>query len=174
MPSGLARLYSDARAIVRTGPTPALVRRLTGDWSTVPRADTPRLMVPVVTRAIRAVRGAKRPAVARQAAVDLSLRALDLQLRYRDPTAVDLERVSVWCDQLQLDAQRHDRPGLGSDVFTFYYLRDRVQASLRAGTASVYNHELGVLQEAAIDHDVPRAALTAHKLQLAINAAVTP
>jgi hypothetical protein len=172
MPSGLATLYADARNIVRTGPTPARAKRLTVDWSAVPRDDTPRLMVPVVIRAIRAVRDAPDLTVARQAAVDLSLRTLDLQLRYRNPTEVELERVSVWCDQLQLDAQRHDLAGIGSDVFTLYYMRDRVESSLSAGTASDYNHELGVLQEAAIDRDIPRAADAAHRLQLAIEAAV--
>ena len=80
-------------------------------------------------------------------AIDLALRALDLQLRYRDPTAVDLERVSLWCDQLQLDAQHRNGASISSDVFTLYYLRDRVQASLNAETVSDYNHELGVLQE---------------------------
>lgn len=108
-------------------------------------------MIPVVGRAIRAVRDAQRPAAARQTAVDLSLRALDLQLRYRDPTAVDLRRVSTWCDQPQLDAQRHDLEGISSDVFTLYYLRDRVHASLSAETASDYYHDLGVLQEAVVD-----------------------
>lgn len=174
IPSGLARLYADARNIVRTGRSPRLVRRLTADWSAVPRDDTPRLMVPVVTRAIRAVRGASNPNAARMAAVDLSLRALDLQLRYRDPTAVDLQRVSMWCDQLHLDALRHDLAGIGSDVFTLYYLRDRVRASLSVSTASDYNHELAALQDAAVDHDIPRAARAAHKLRMAINAAATP
>jgi putative flippase GtrA len=37
-----------------------------------------------------------------------------------------------------------------------YYLRDRVQASITAGTVSSYNHELGVLQDAVLDHDIPR------------------
>jgi hypothetical protein len=118
MPSGLARLYADARKLVRTGPSPARVRRLTADWSAVPRDDTPGLMAPVVTRVIWAVRGAPHLRVARQHAVNPSLRALDLQLPYRDPTtAVDLERVSLWCDQLQLDAQRHHLAGAASDVF---------------------------------------------------------
>lgn len=56
-------------------------------------------------------------------------------------------------------------------VFMLDYLRDRVQASLSARTASDFNHELGVLQQAAIDHDTPREA---HRLQLAINATVIP
>lgn len=36
MPTGLTRLYADARNIVHTGPSPALVRRLSGDWAAVP------------------------------------------------------------------------------------------------------------------------------------------
>jgi len=169
MPPGLSRLYVDAANIVRSGPTAGAVGRLAADWSGVPRRDTPRLMIPVVTRAIAAVRGAREPSVARQAAVDLVLRALDLQLRYRDPVAVDRDRVSVWCDQLLLDAQRHNAADVASDIFTLYYLRDRVQESLSATTLSAYNHQIGVLQEAALEHDLPRARRAAVRLRTALH-----
>ncbi len=172
LPRGLAKLYADARAVVRPGVDPAIVRRLAADWSAVPRNDTPRRMGPVVSRAVRAVRSAPDPISAGQAAVDLALRTLDLQLRYRDPTEVDLERVSLWCDQLQLDARRRDLAGISSDVFTLYYLRDRVRASLSAETYSAYNHELGVLEEAAVEHDVRRATRAARSLQGAISEAL--
>jgi hypothetical protein len=76
-------------------------------------------------------------------------------LRRRDPTEVDLERVSVWCDQLQLDAQRHDLAGIGSDAFTLYCLRRPHRTIPQRRTASDDNHELGVLHEAAIDRDLP-------------------
>lgn len=171
LPTGLQRLYDDARTVVRGGPGPAVVRRLAEDWSGVPRRDTPRLMVPVVDRAIRHVGSAADPAVARQAAVDLALRALDLQLRYRTPVVVDLDRVVLWCDQLHLDAQRHDLADIGSDVFTLYYLRQRVRASLGADTLADYDHQLGVLQEAAVGHDVRRADRAAHLLQVAVSGA---
>jgi len=169
MPPGLRRLYVDARSIVRSGPIAGAAARLAADWSHVPRRDTPRLMVPVVTRAVAAVHEAREPSAARQAAVDLALRALDLQLRYRDPVAVDRDRVSLWCDQLLLDARRHDAADVGSDIFTLYYLRDRVQESLSATTLSVYNHQIGVLQEAALERDLPRATRAAIRLRTAIH-----
>ena len=169
MPSGLRRLYVDARSIVRSGPVMGSVARLAADWSDVPRRDTPRLMVPVVTRAVVHVREAGAPAAARQAAVDLVLRALDLQLRYRDPVAVDRDRVSVWCDQLLLDARRHDAADVDSDIFTLYYLRDRVQGSLSAATLSAYNHQIGILQEAALERDLPRATRAAVQLRTALH-----
>jgi hypothetical protein len=173
MPRGLAALYGDARTILRRGPGRALSDRLSADWSAVPSGSTPRLMGPVVTRAIRAVQSATSPPASRQRAVDLALRALDLQLRYRDPSVVDLERVSLWCDQLQLDARRRDPAAINSDVFTLFYLRDRVQATLDAATLSTYNRELGVLQEAAVDHDVAGARAAARRLRVAIDAALT-
>ena len=169
MPPGLRRLYVDARRIVRSGPTAGAVARLAADWSRVPRRDTPRLMIPVVTRAVAAVRGAREPSAAQQAAVDLVLRALDLQLRYRDPVAVDRDRVSLWCDQLLLDARRHDAADVGSDIFTLYYLRDRVQESLSATTLSAYNHQLGVLQEATLEGDLHRATRAAVRLRQALH-----
>jgi hypothetical protein len=168
MPSGLRHLYADARSVVRGGPAPGVVDRLAADWSAVPRRDTPRLMVPVVSRAVAAVRGADDRSGAQQAAVDLVLRTLDLQLRYRDPGEVNKDRVSLWCDQLVLDARAHDAAGVGSDIFTLYYLRDRVQRSLSAATLSVYNHEIGILQEVALDHDLSRATTAAHRLQAAL------
>lgn len=167
VPRGLESLYADARDVLRSGPDPTLVRQLAADWSTVPRNDTPRLMIPVVTRAVGAVRRAPDPTAARQAAMDVALRALDLELRYRDPVDVDRARVSLWCDQLLLDAERHDFAAVGSDVFTLYYLRDRVQASLSAGAASDYNHQLGVLEQAAVDHDLASATRAARLLRSA-------
>lgn len=168
MPRGLESLYADARDILRSGPDPAVVRQLAADWSEVPRNDAPRLMVPVVTRAVGAVRRAPDPTTARQDAMDVALRALDLELRYRDPVGVDRERVSLWCDQLLLDAERHDVAAVSSDVFTLYYLRDRVQASLTAGAVSDYNHQLGVLEQAAVDHDLASATRAARRLRTAM------
>jgi hypothetical protein len=169
LPPALRRLYVDARSIVRSGPTAAKVARLAADWSGVPRRDTPRLMIPVVTRAVAAVHGARKPSVARQAAVDLSLRALDLQLRYRDPVAVDRDRVSLWCEQLLLDARRHAAMDVDNDIFTLYYLRDRVQESLSATALSAYNHQIGVLQETALERDLPRARRAALRLRTALH-----
>jgi hypothetical protein len=168
MPFGLGRLYADARSIVRSGPVPATVARLAADWSGVPEKETPRLMIPVVARAIATVREARTSTAARQAAVDLVLRTLDLQLRYRDSVEVDRDRVSLWCDELLLDARRHDAAGVDSDVFTLYYLRDRVQESLSAAALSAYNHELGVLEEAALEDDLARAARAAVRLRTAV------
>jgi hypothetical protein len=168
LPPGLRNLYADARTIIRSGRGATVVARLAEDWSDVPRGDTPRLMVPVVTRAVAAVRTARTPAAARQAAVDLALRALDLQLRYRDPVAVDRDRVSLWCDQLLLDARRHDAADVSGDVFALYYLRDRVQASLSATTLSAYNREIGILQEAALARDLHRAMRAAVRLRTAV------
>ena len=170
MPPGLRRLYVDARTIVRSGPDAGAVARLAADWSDVPRADTPRLMVPVMTRAVAAALEARDPSAVRQVAVDVALRALDLQLRYRDPVAVNRDRVSLWCDQLLLDARRHDVADVSSDIFTLYYLRDRVQESLSAATLSAYNHQIGMLQEAALARDLPGATRAAIRLRTAIHA----
>jgi hypothetical protein len=167
MPAGLEHLYADARSVVETG-SAAAVGRLSADWSGVPRDDTPRLMIPVVSSALHGVEHASSTAAARQAAVDLALRALDLQLRYRDPVDVNRDRVVIWCDQLLLDAARHDVGAVGSDIFTIYYLRDRVQADVPTGVATAYNHLLGALEEASLTHDLPGAARAASKLRTVI------
>ena len=43
---------------------------------------------------------ARDPARARQAALRAEQAALDLQLRHRPPTRVDLERLGLWARQL--------------------------------------------------------------------------
>ena len=173
LPAGLGRLYADARNIVRTGPDPAAAKRLTADWSTVPRDDTPRLMVPVVTRAIRAVSGAPHPTVARQerhrpsAAGPGPPTALPRPNRGGPGTGVPLVRPAT---AGRTTSQRRE------------HQQRRVHALLparpRPGITQRRNG-LGLQPRArrtpgvAIDHDSPRAARAAHRLQIAIDAALT-
>ncbi len=128
----------------------------------------PAPMAPVVTRAIRNVRSARDPGTARRAAMDLALRVLDLQLRYRDPAEVNRARVALWCDLLIADARANRKRDVNGDVFTLFYLRDRVQHALPEAAATAYNHWLGVLQISAADADLQRARRAAVRLRDAL------
>ena len=111
---------------------------------------------------LRTVRGPS------QAAVDLVLRTLDLQLRYRDPGEVNKDRVSLWCDQLVLDARAHDAAASAATSSRSTTCVTACRRSLSAATLSVYNHEIGILQEVALDHDLSRTTTAAHRLQAAL------
>ena len=167
-PSGLRRMFALAQAILRIGRTSGSADHLARWWATVPRTEVPRLMGPVVARAIRSVRSARDPGTARLAAMDLALRILDLQLRYRDSTEVNRARVGLWCDLLVADARATRRADVGGDVFTLFYLRDRVQRALPPAAATAYNHWLGVLQVSAPEGDLQRARRAAERLRDAV------
>ena len=102
--------------------------------------------------------------------MDLALLVLDLQLRYRDPVEVNRARVGLWCDRLVADARADRGKDVNSDVFTLFYLRDRVQRELPPAAATAYNHWLGVLQVAAPEGDLRRARQAAERLRDALAA----
>ena len=168
-PAGLRRMFTLAEGILRTGRTSGSADRVAGLWATVPRTEVPRLMGPVVARAIRNVRSARDTHASRRAAMDLALRVLDLQVRYRDPAEVNQDRAGLWCDLLVADARASRTGDVNSDVFTLFYLRDRVQHALSETAATAYNHWLGVLQVSAADADLQRARRAAIRLRDALD-----
>jgi hypothetical protein len=164
LPPALRRLEAGAVRILREGARPADPARLQRLRRDVPDDAVPRLMSPVLDRAVAGVGQAGATLQERQAAMDLGLRVLDLELRYREVAAVDRDRVGLWCDQLALDADRRDPADVSGDVFTLGYLRDRVQAGLSPTAASAYDHALGAMQEAVLDGDLAGATDAAARL----------
>ena len=167
-PAGLRRMFAVAEGVLRSRRTSGAADRLARSWASVPRSEVPRLMGPVVARAIRNVRSAGDPGSERRAAMDLALRVLDLRLRYRDPVDVNRARVGLWCDLLIADARAGREEDVNGDVFTLFYLRDRVQHALPVAAATAYNHWLGVLQVSAADADLQRARSAAERLGKAL------
>ena len=163
-PAGLRRMFAVAEGVLRSRRTSGAADSLARSWASVPRSEVPRLMGPVVARAIRNVRSAADPGSERRAAMDLALRVLDLRLRYRDPVDVNRARVGLWCDLLIADARAGREEDVNGDVFTLFYLRDRVQHALPRAAATAYNHWLGVLQVSAADADLQRARHAAERL----------
>jgi len=163
-PAGLRRMFAVAEGVLRSRRTSGAADNLARSWASVPRSEVPRLMGPVVARAIRNVRSAGDPGSERRAAMDLALRVLDLRLRYRDPADVNRARVGLWCDLLIADARAGREEDVNGDVFTLFYLRDRVQDALPRAAATAYNHWLGLLQVSAADADLQRARHAAERL----------
>jgi hypothetical protein len=98
---------------------------------------------------------------ARQAAIDVARWSLDLQLRYRPPAEVDLARFGLWAAQLHVDAAAHDAAAVNGDIFTLFYIRDRILESLTPADATKVNGLIGTLQVAGVDKDLAAAAKAA-------------
>jgi hypothetical protein len=90
---------------------------------------------------------------ARQAALDSAQWSLDLQLLHRPVARVDTARFGLWSEQLALDLDRGDLDSVSGDVFTLFYLRDRIRHSLPEEKAASMNEAIGILQEAVVERD---------------------
>jgi hypothetical protein len=102
---------------------------------------------------------------ARQASIDAEQRIVDLELRYRSPLETDLARFGLWTTQLLVDADAHDAAAVNGDVFTLFYMRDRIIGALTPAQLTDVNTLIDRLQVAGADQDVVRAAAAATKLR---------
>jgi hypothetical protein len=134
LPAGLASLAGGAAAVfdaagagrwpavtVRVGAMDAALKRLAG-------GEVPELLAEQLTTSMGALTKAaagRDPAQVRQAALRVEQAALDLQLRWRAPAEVDVERLSLWARQLLLDAAAKDRGAVAGDAATLRVIWDR-------------------------------------------------
>lgn len=102
---------------------------------------------------------------ARQAAINVAQSILDLQLRYRPVTEVDIGRFDLWLAQLQIDAAAEDADGVNGDLLTLDYVRDRILQALDVSTVAELNLALEVLQASVSDGDFATATEIAQGLR---------
>ena len=146
------------------------VGRMKTAWDAYGATDVPTLIRPMMTRVLgvldRAVR-ARDIARARQAAIDVAQSTLDLELRYRPASEVNLARFDLWAAQLLVDAAARDGAAVRGDAFTLGYIRDRILHALNPDAFTAVNIQLGRLQIASVDGALARAARAARKLRAA-------
>jgi hypothetical protein len=99
-----------------------------------------------------------------QAAIDTAEWTLDLQLRYRLPAEIDLARFGLWAAQLELGAAAGNAAAVKGDVFTLYYIRDRILQALTPADLTAVNSEIGNLQVAGVEGDLRKSAEAALRL----------
>ena len=156
---------------VRSGDWPAAsstLRRMKAAWDTYGAGDVPKLIRPKMTHALRALDRAVRArdtTRARQAAIDVAQSTLDLELRYRPASEVNLARFGLWAAQVLVDAAAHDPAAVRGDVFTLGYIRDRIVHALDPAHVTALNIQLGRLQLAAVDGALARATRAAKRLR---------
>jgi len=142
----------------------ATVERTTAAWETYRGGEVPRMVEPRMARVLEALSRAVDARVshrARQAAIDTTQWSLDLQLRYRPSSEVDLARFDLWLAQLMVDAAAGDVASVNGDFFTLDYIRDRIEHTLHGTDRTRINTQLEVLYEAvsaALDGPDPQAA----------------
>jgi hypothetical protein len=142
-------------------------------WAAYGAGDVPRLIRPhveVALRALNAAAASRDPRATRDAAIDVSRLGLDLQLRYRPVTEIDLARLDLWAAQMVSDAAADDFDAVSADSFAMDYVRDRLLKALDEQQLQRLNIELGAIQVAVIDRDVDEAGAAARRLRDEISA----
>jgi hypothetical protein len=146
----------------------ATVERMTAAWATVRAGEVPKRLGPQMSGALEAlaagVEGRKAPE-ARQAAIDVARWSLDLQLRHRPVTEIDLARFDLWAAQMLVDAAAGDATAVNGDFFVLDYIRDRIQHTLGEADFIRLNTELEELNGAVADEDLAAAADAARQLR---------
>jgi hypothetical protein len=129
-------------------------------WKAYRSGDVPPRLATEMTRALeelpRTIENRDRTG-AGTAAIDVAQSALDLELRYRPPTEIDLARFELWARQIIVDASANDIGGITGDVATMEWTRDRFTHILDPADVTRINAHLLELQGSVADKD-PAAA----------------
>jgi hypothetical protein len=119
---------------------------------------------------------ARNPEGAREAALDVVMAALDLQLQYRPATEVDLGRFGVWADQLLVDtaSDEADAGHIAGDVTSLEWIWDRIAHTLDDTATGDIEAQLDDLRAAADDEDTATAAEAAPRLVESVAGLASP
>lgn len=142
--------------------------KMAAAWEGYRASEVPALIEPRMTRALGSLADAvdaRDTARARQAAIDVAQSSLDLQLRYRPATEIDLARFDLWAAQLLVDAAADDAGAVNGDVFTLNYIRDRILQTLDGADVTRVNTEILKLQVASVDGNLAAATRAAKRLR---------
>ena len=152
----------------RWGSLRATVEGITAAWSTAKATGVPDRLEPELSRALEELATAvqeRDSAAARQAALDVARWTLDLQLRHRPVSEVDLARFDLWAAQMLIDAEADDPAAVNGDYFSLDYIRDRIQHVLGETERARMNLVLEELNGAVGDADMTGAVRGARELR---------
>lgn len=146
----------------------AAADELDAGWEVHRSSGVPRLVEPLVTEALDALRSAveeEDSAAAGQSAIEAARLSLDLQLRHRPPLEIDVARFDLWLAQLELDAAAEDAALVNGDYFALDYVRDRILHVLDPADAAEINGALEELIGAVGDEEFEAVAEVAAGLR---------
>jgi hypothetical protein len=137
-------------------------------WQAFQRADqAPPRLKPPMNRAIAALASAVAARNLERAgtgAIDVGQAALDLELRYRPPTEIDLARFQQWTRQLIVDAGVRDLGAVRGDLVTLEWSRDRFADTIDGADRTRIDTHLLALQDGVDSQDF--AALSSEAASL--------
>ncbi len=174
LPSALARLLSDANAIFDSAPlkrwnaASATVRRMTTAWDAQrARGVPPRLVAPTSAslRSLSRAVGSRSVAKTRNAALDVAQAALDLELSYLPPAAIDRARFDLWLRQLLVDAVAGERAAVSGDLATLEWIRDRIAHTMDSVAVTRIDTHLEKIRDHVVDRDLAGVSRTAETLR---------
>jgi len=145
-----------------------------GAWGRYHQGEVPPRLAAEMDRALKTLGGAidaHDQEQAGNAAIDVSQSTLDLELRYRPQTEIDLARFELWARQILLHGAAGDMGGVNGDVATLDWVRDRFAHTVEPADMTRIDTHLEVLREAVVDADLKAAAGEAPRLLKAIEAA---
>jgi hypothetical protein len=158
----------DAAGSVDWPAASATIRHMEAAWQAYRGGDVPRLIEPLMEQALSALAGAvraRKATEARDAAIQAARSSLDLQLPYRPQAEIDLARMDLWAAQLLVDEAAGDVAGVGADQFAMDYDRDRIRDAVSARDLTRIDTEIGAIQIAVAERDLPAAAAAAERLR---------
>jgi len=173
-PQALQQLSRGANRVFQTVPSKrwrsvsATVREMKAAWKTHRADGVPRRLIAPTSRALDALARAveaRTQGRTRNAALDVTQAALDLQLRYRPPAQIDRARFDLWARQVGVDAAARNRAAVSGDVATLEWIRDRIARTLASVTVTRIDTQLEELRAEAADNNLTAAANTATALR---------
>lgn len=144
----------------------ALGARLNTAWASFQSGSVPPMLRTQMNTALSLLGSTvagRNVATSRQAAIDVSLATLDLQLRHRPRTEIDLQLLGVWARQLEVDAAAANQANVLADAASLKWIRDRLATDVRPGAESI-DAQLTAIRSAAQSRDFAAAAAGARRL----------
>jgi hypothetical protein len=179
VPEGLAAFTASARSLLAAAMTgdqadvPEAADAASSAWQTAGGAAEPPLLVGQSEDALTALADALdagEAAAIREAAIAVVGAALDLELRYRGPTAVDLERMALWCQRVVADAAAEDGGGVSGDAAVLGVIADRLADSQDTAANETLASGVTAVTDAAASEDLEAAASAADELRGSVEA----
>lgn len=133
----------------------ATLRTMTDAWQQYQATGVPERLDVQMSDALDALSAsvdARDPQGARQAAIGVARASFDFELRYRPIADVDLDRLALWGNQLQLDLTAEDAALVLGDVAVLEAIWDRVDHAV--STTGAVDAALAVLRDAADAEDM--------------------
>ncbi len=137
-------------------------------WDGYRAAELPPRLIPPMQRALDQLGAAihdRDRTRAGTAAIDVAQATLDIDLRYRPVTEIDLARFELWARQALVDAEADDLAGVAGDLATLEWVRDRFHQMLEPTDLTRIDTHLHTLRDTVVDEDMSAAAEEATSLR---------